>query len=285
MRLGWRQAAAARPGPTLRHPTAMDLIQYALPAPRLQPYVSHYWLSRHNRDPVCPLLPDGAVDLVFTVDRSGTAATVHGTATARSDTPLQPGAHYLGISFRPGRSRHFLNASARALTDLAVPASGLLRFSYWGIGERLAGGDVFGQLDRLLEACLAAHPPQGSDIDRVVDAILAARGRLALSQAWSAGTSSRQLERRFLDQVGVPAKLFAQVVRFRHAAHLAAHSAMPLAEIAAETGYADQSHMTHAFRRFSGITPGAWPRKDVVFLQDRERGGADNGRPDQPLQE
>nr|WP_281423864.1 helix-turn-helix transcriptional regulator [Mesorhizobium silamurunense] len=33
---------------------------------------------------------------------------------------------------------------------------------------------------------------------------------------------------------------------------------MPLAEIAAATGFADQSHLTRVFKTIKGLSPGAW---------------------------
>ncbi|MHB1329902.1 MAG: helix-turn-helix domain-containing protein [Gemmatimonadales bacterium] len=32
----------------------------------------------------------------------------------------------------------------------------------------------------------------------------------------------------------------------------------PLAEVAAAVGFADQSHLTRAFKRYTGMTPGAY---------------------------
>ena len=43
--------------------------------------------------------------------------------------------------------------------------------------------------------------------------------------------------------------------RLDHARRRLAETNLPLAEIAMEAGYADQSHMTRAFRRFVGMTP------------------------------
>jgi AraC-like DNA-binding protein len=37
-------------------------------------------------------------------------------------------------------------------------------------------------------------------------------------------------------------------------------SALPLAVVAQRTGFADQSHLTRAFRRLVGVTPGVFAR-------------------------
>jgi transcriptional regulator GlxA family with amidase domain len=36
---------------------------------------------------------------------------------------------------------------------------------------------------------------------------------------------------------------------------------MPLAQVALETGFAEQSHFTRVFRRIAGTTPRAWQRE------------------------
>lgn len=43
--------------------------------------------------------------------------------------------------------------------------------------------------------------------------------------------------------------------RFEYAREQLADRAMPLAQIAADAGFADQSHLTRTFKRFSGMTP------------------------------
>lgn len=40
--------------------------------------------------------------------------------------------------------------------------------------------------------------------------------------------------------------------------------ALPLAEIAAATGFSDQAHFTRAFRAQNGLPPGAWRRRDAA---------------------
>src|SRR6185295_20383896 len=66
--------------------------------------------------------------------------------------------------------------------------------------------------------------------------------------------SGRQLERRFLDDVGLPPKRLARIVRFQRA--LAVLSARERgADLAFRLGYADQAHFIRDFREFAGHTP------------------------------
>jgi AraC-like DNA-binding protein len=74
--------------------------------------------------------------------------------------------------------------------------------------------------------------------------------------AAEAGWSRKRLWSRFRSQIGLTPKRAAQLVRFDHAAHrlAAGHSA---ALVAAESGYADQSHLDRDVMAFAGVTPTA----------------------------
>lgn len=66
--------------------------------------------------------------------------------------------------------------------------------------------------------------------------------------------SERQLERRFVERVGMPPKRFVSLRRFEHALALA-RTAESLTNVALEAGYYDQSHFIRDFRRFAGMAP------------------------------
>jgi AraC-like DNA-binding protein len=76
--------------------------------------------------------------------------------------------------------------------------------------------------------------------------------RVAVWVEWS----RKRLWSRFRSQIGLTPKRAAQLVRFDHAAHrlAAGHSA---ALVAAESGYADQSHLHRDVKAFAGVTPSA----------------------------
>lgn len=92
----------------------------------------------------------------------------------------------------------------------------------------------------------------------------------------------RRLERMFINEIGMPAKMFARILRFNHAKGLIEQNPdIGLASLTYDTGYADQAHFSHNFREMFGYTPAqfkalmrTWKEKmagdppDVVFLQD-----------------
>lgn len=51
---------------------------------------------------------------------------------------------------------------------------------------------------------------------------------------------------------------YLQNLRVRHASRLILENRLPLADVAAESGFADQSHLTRTFKRITGMTPGAF---------------------------
>jgi AraC-like DNA-binding protein len=71
------------------------------------------------------------------------------------------------------------------------------------------------------------------------------------------GLSERQLERRFLQVVGITPKRFATLRRFERTLALAG-STPSLTQLALEAGYYDQSHFIREFRGYAGIAPGAF---------------------------
>lgn len=90
-------------------------------------------------------------------------------------------------------------------------------------------------------------------------------------QALSAplGLSRYQLLRRFTEVYGLPPHAWLRAYRLERARALIAQG-VPLAIAAAESGFADQSHMTRTFRALLGYAPGASQR----VLQPRSRRNA-----------
>jgi AraC-like DNA-binding protein len=87
--------------------------------------------------------------------------------------------------------------------------------------------------------------------------------RLADTVCWS----RKRLWANFRAQLGITPKQAAQLVRFDRAAHLlaAGHGS---AEVAAESGYADQSHLHREVKAITGATPTAVARAPWLAIDD-----------------
>ena len=92
--------------------------------------------------------------------------------------------------------------------------------------------------------------------------IEAAGGALGLRELEaSTGLSARQVERKFARHLGVGPKAFARIIRFKAVERAAAGPGrQDWARLAADLGFADQSHLVREFRAFSGLTPTEYRR-------------------------
>ncbi|MBN6042125.1 AraC family transcriptional regulator [Amycolatopsis sp. 195334CR] len=104
---------------------------------------------------------------------------------------------------------------------------------------------------------LRARTPVEPEVAHTWRRTLTSRGLAPVdSLASEVGWDRKRLWSRFRSQLGISPKRAGRLVRFDHAAHLlaAGHTA---AGAAAETGYADQSHLHREVKAFTGLTPSA----------------------------
>jgi AraC-like DNA-binding protein len=91
-------------------------------------------------------------------------------------------------------------------------------------------------------------------------------GRVAVGTlAAELGWSPKRLIARFREQIGLPPKQAARLLRFQRASALLAAGESPdWDEIALRCGYYDQSHLINEFRRFAGDTPDGLVRRELA---------------------
>jgi AraC-like DNA-binding protein len=112
----------------------------------------------------------------------------------------------------------------------------------------------------LVRRMIAPQPRQASiDIAGVTKWIVEGGGQVTVEcLAEAVGLSRQHFTRVFRENVGVSPKAYCQLARFQSTlAYVQPGNDMEWAQVAAENGYADQSHMIAEFRRFTGMTPEA----------------------------
>lgn len=156
------------------------------------------------------------------------------------------------------------------------------------LAESAGWPERFALLDRVLTARLAASPPVDARLDWAWRWLVASGGQGSVGVlADELGWSRRHLASRFRQEVGLPPKMAARLLRFQQAyaaltdigsstlggpgAGLAAGAgpsevdgrppsagrAVDWAVVAADCGYYDQSHLIRDFHQFAGATPAA----------------------------
>jgi AraC-like DNA-binding protein len=136
----------------------------------------------------------------------------------------------------------------------------------WGrdavrVQEQLRNARSWDDRFAIAEAALARRHDPGRAVDPEVAfcwaQMVASRGRVRVERLTvEVGWSRKRLWSRFRSQVGLTPKRAAQLVRFDHAAHRLAAGHNP-AQVAAESGYVDQSHLHRDAVAFAGLTPAA----------------------------
>lgn len=191
--------------------------------------VLEVWSFRAGESCSALVLPDGCRDLIL---RHPPGARPHWFVSDLSRQPydvmVAGGTVMRGFRLRPGTE---LTAEAGLLADLQ-------------------GRD---DDDAHILARLSGHARLDHRVAEALDC-LAETG--VAQAARRLGVTPRTLQRLLRTATGQEPAAWAQLARVRRAgrAVAAAHDAQ-LADLAADHGYADQSHMTRAFRRWLGITP------------------------------
>jgi AraC-like DNA-binding protein len=207
----------------------------------------------------------GAPYKVRRLDRGGTRnaypiALIGSQTFRRVELLMHGNIDAFTIVFQPGAVSKLFSVPAEELTNDDFEGEAVLGR---GVGELLRRlGDVssFADRARVTDTYLCAKRPALDSISGVTNAatrVLSSSGCVRVSDlAYDAGLGTRQFERRFRSEIGLPPKLYARIVRFEAALRRkAAAPEMRWTDIAHALGYHDQMHMVHDFNRLSGDSP------------------------------
>lgn len=165
------------------------------------------------------------------------------------------------VNLDPLAARALVGAPLHELAHRTVPLGEILDEPL--LVERLADASDWDARFALLDDTLAPRLADSRPSPEIAWAWRRLRdtdGRVAIGQlAGELGWSRKRIVARFRDEIGLPPKAVARLLRFERARELA--GTMPWGQLAYECGFSDQSHLIAEFRRITDRTP-------ETFLQD-----------------
>jgi transcriptional regulator GlxA family with amidase domain len=169
----------------------------------------------------------------------------------------------IGVYFEPGSTSALLRVPAIELTDQVVDLDHLWGSQGARLAEDLAELDEAARVDRLESVLLdrLRRAPAAArlriDVTGLARWVRAEPASMTVNRlADAAGVSRQHLTRVFRQVIGVSPKRYCRLARFQAGLiYAGAGTRVQWAQVAAELGYADQSHMISEFRELSSLTP------------------------------
>jgi AraC-like DNA-binding protein len=231
------------------------------------PHTRERGLPTGRVDIVIPLLQDSIVrfdDVDSSDARHFRGAVVSGAQDRFVVRGMGGASSVIGVHFKPGGAAIFFGGALRQFANQT-----LLLEDVWGVAardlrQRLQAALQASQKIRILEGELLSRLSGARSVDRMVTWALhvlevnPSAARITAVQRAS-GCSPQQFIRRFAGTVGITPKRYARVLRFNTLLpRLARVGPRDWANVAAEAGYFDQSHLIHEFRQLAGMTPASY---------------------------
>ena len=244
------------------------------PAAPLESCVSSYYAFRESSPAPVRRREGPGVEVVvvlaftddWTIDGARHTSFVGGLHERQVATENPGSADGMQINLAPLAAHRLFRLPMRTLAHRTVSLADVLGRDADLLVERLAELDDaarFDLLDEFLARRLAAAGTDDRGVRWAFERLADTQGRVPVGKlAEELGWSRRRLVSRFQEQIGLPPKAVARLLRFEHARELGGRpDRVSWAEIALDCGYYDQSHLINDFRTVTGRTP-------VTFFQD-----------------
>jgi AraC-like DNA-binding protein len=194
------------------------------------------------------------------IDEERRSSFVGGLRRSQVTTEHVGRSHGMHIALAPWAAYGLFRVPMHELSETTVPLEALLAGQLVEQLEDAAWDERFVLLDEILARRLLDAPVASPDVVWAWERLRSTHGRARVGLlAEELGWSRKRLVARFREEIGMPPKAVARLLRFERARALA--GTMTWAELAFECGFADQPHLISDFRAFTGRTP-------ETFLQD-----------------
>ncbi len=219
------------------------------------------------------IVPDGCIELAFVLGDDIKRYT------SENDYIIQPRAMVLGQTLTPFYIQPtgyvytfaasffpygFSNFVSRPIKSLINKETSIYELFEHNEAKQLEG-DIIKALStseriNILEAFLFSKISDQRTIENIVkttvEILFSNNGSISINEITNSDRSKkRQLERQFLDVIGISPKQLSKVIRLQAALKLLINREESLTHIAYEGNYYDQSHFIKDFKEFTGVRP------------------------------
>lgn len=221
-----------------------------------------FYQFKINQDLMDPIsvIPDGCIDILFYCNPVRPAANVCGTVLKYKKINFQANCEYFGVRFLPKQETQHFKYSMKEVIDCQIPLADMITIEPT-IMERLINELDFRGRIKLFKEEIGNNIFACNDLPAIIDyslnKIYSTKGNVNMNQlAVETGYSTRYLRKQFDAHVGMPPKLFSQIVRFQNSLHMILNKQFfTVWDVINENGFYDQSHLINEFKKFGYLTP------------------------------
>jgi AraC-like DNA-binding protein len=258
------------------------------PHPDLQSFVKCYWTLEvpYQKDTQRQLIiPDGCIDMIFILGDEVKRYTsgdefilqprrmVLGQITKPFYVEPTGYVNSFGVRFYPYGFGNFVSTPIDQLADNETPLDVVFgNMSSELIGRQIEEAPNVETRIQIAEKFLLDLLRDKATIDTIVkstiDVMLSTKGSASISRILKDDPSKRrQLERKFIKQIGISPKQLGKVIRLQTALKLLLNrESEKLTSIAYESEYYDQAHFIRDFKEFTGTTPKDFVEDEKMVL-------------------
>jgi AraC-like DNA-binding protein len=266
-------------------------LQHYTPLPQLQGLVQKLWVfeseGRVPDDDMKLVVPNGLIKLVIPF-RNGLVGKMEGcyhlskensiTLIGLADIPSVVEAQNdvysgtIGIEFSGYGAYRFFHLNQQQMRNKIYALTEVLGNLAAQLEERISNTENIPQKVQLIQQFLVARlqqKPADAIYDYCIKKIVATKGRITIKQLEKeTGYSSRWLNIKFAEKMGVSPKNVASIIRFQQFySALATNKHIRFLQTDFYDYYYDQSHFIKDFKRFTGHTPGKLAMDENKFGQ------------------
>jgi AraC-like DNA-binding protein len=255
------------------------IFKHLLPSTQLQPFVKKYLLLHFKVDdpnanfskayPPCPeqcitFNPKSklkAINLQTGEIVHRTANYLSGQQASRLNLFISNDYLMVKVVFHPGAMYRLFGVPMNLIADQYIDTQSVIGKEINEVNEKMANATTYESVINIAEEYLCGKVRKMRIDENPVGVIgkLLLKNPFGFSLDWlakEASWSPRQLERQFIERIGVSPKFFAKISRFDHAFQMKQQFLnLDWLTIAVQNGYSDYQHMVKDFKEFAGETP------------------------------